>query len=251
MYGGEGYGGNEGLYMYNYPHVISYYFKNHISIPPRKLLAIQVPRLEFLWKHLTNKSLYVIIGDMANSIAPTGGMATGSGKVAPSRSRAPAKSRKKGRVIKKGEPIIVPNKEAVADVYGEEEIERLKHNEKQRRNMARQRGGVPTVPLTSQEIKEMEAEEMITMAKQTRNLSLGVLEAALMNIMSDPEKLAKTNVATLATVFGIMYDKTQLMQGLSTQNIAINAKVDINMDSDKAIEELNKMRSKFQEANDS
>ena len=166
-------------------------------------------------------------------------------------SRTPTKRpSSRGRVVKKGEPIVIPNAEALADEYGEEEVARLKKNEAQRRLMQRNRGKEPTVALRGQEVREIETEDMVSMAKQTRNLSLGVLENALVHLMSDPEKLAKTNIATLATVFGIMYDKTQLMQGLSTQNIAINAKVDVNMNSDEAIQELNKMRSKFQEAND-
>lgn len=152
----------------------------------------------------------------------------------------------RGRVIKKGEPIVIPNAEAL----DAEELERQKKNEAQRRLMQRNRGAEPTVVLRGQEVREIEVDEMVSLAKQTRNLSLGVLQNSLAMLMSDPEKLSKTNIATLATVFGIMYDKTQLMQGLSTQNIAINAKIDINMDSDKAIEELNKMRVKFQEAND-
>lgn len=157
----------------------------------------------------------------------------------------------RGRKVKKGEAIVIPNAEAVADVYGEGEIKKLKQNEASRRLMQRNRGKEPTVELRGQEVRQIKADDMVDMAKQTRNLALGVLENALVNLMNDPEQLAKTNIATLATVFGIMYDKTQLMQGLSTQNIAINAKIDVNMDSDKAIEELNKMRSKFQEANES
>jgi len=182
--------------------------------------------------------MYGIIGAMTNNIAE-------KPKVRASERGVRASSR--GRKVKKGEPIVIPNAEAL----DKGELERQKKNEAQRRLMQRRRGKEPTVPLRGQEVREIETEDMISMAKQTRNLSLGVLENALVNLMQDPEKLAKTNIATLATVFGIMYDKTQLMQGLSTQNIAVNAKVDINMNSDEAIQELNKIRSKFQESNDS
>ena len=151
----------------------------------------------------------------------------------------------KGDVVKKGEPIIIPG----AEFMTKEELAKAKKNESQRRLMQRRRGTVPTKKLTKQEIRAMETEQMVDLAKGTRDLTLDILGQKLMMIMQDDEQMKKVNLATLATVFGIMYDKTQLMQGLSTQNIALNAKIDVNMKSDEAIEELNKMREKFQESN--
>lgn len=151
----------------------------------------------------------------------------------------------KGEVIKKGEPIVIPN----ADALEPEELERQKKNESQRRLMQRRRGEVPTKKLNKQEIRALETDVMVDLAKGTRDLTLDILGQKLQMIMADEEQMKKVNLATLATVFGIMYDKTQLMQGLSTQNIAVNAKIDVNMKSDEAIEELNKMRESFRESN--
>ena len=151
----------------------------------------------------------------------------------------------KGDTIEKGEPIVIPG----AEFMTKEELAKAKKNESQRRLMQRRRGKVPTKKLTGQEIRALETEKMVELAKGTRDLTLDILGKKLMMIMSDEEQMQKVNLATLATVFGIMYDKTQLMQGLSTQNIAVNAKIDVNMKSDEAIEELNKMRESFREAN--
>ena len=151
----------------------------------------------------------------------------------------------KGEVIKKGEPIVIPN----ADALEPEEVERQKKNESQRRLMQRRRGEVPTKKLNKQEIRALETDVMVDLAKGTRDLTLDILGQKLLMIMGDEEQMQKVNLATLATVFGIMYDKTQLMQGLSTQNIALNAKIDVNMKSDEAIQELNKMRESFRESN--
>ena len=151
----------------------------------------------------------------------------------------------KGKIIKKGEPIVIPN----ADALEPKEVERQKKNESQRRLMQRRRGEVPTKKLNKQEIRALETDVMVDLAKGTRDLTLDILGQKLLMIMGDEEQMQKVNLATLATVFGIMYDKTQLMQGLSTQNIALNAKIDVNMKSDEAIQELNKMRESFRESN--
>lgn len=151
----------------------------------------------------------------------------------------------KGKEIQKREPIVIPG----AEFMSPEELKKAKQNEAQRRLMQRRRGKVPTKKLNKQEIRELGEEQMVSLSKGTRDFALDILGQKLMMIASDQEQMEKVNLATLATVFGIMYDKTQLMQGLSTQNIAVSAKIDVNMKSDEAIEELNKMREKFREEN--
>lgn len=147
---------------------------------------------------------------------------------------------------RKAVPIVIPNEHLLEP----EEVERQKHAEKQRRHMARLRGKEPgDRKMTGQEIRKMETNEMITMAKDTRNLTIQVLYKKLEELSIDPEALSKVNLATLATTFGILFDKAQLMDGMATQNIAIHAKIDVNMSADKAMEELNKMRESYTEDN--
>jgi len=145
------------------------------------------------------------------------------------------------KVIKKGDPIIIPG----AEFMSKEELSKAKQNESMRRQMARRRGGEPQEKHTKQELRKLNTDEMIEMAKDSRNLALQTLSKKLTQVYSDNDQLRKVNLATLATVFGIMFDKGQLMDGLSTQNIAIQAKIDVNMTSDKALEVLNKMRENF------
>jgi len=144
-------------------------------------------------------------------------------------------------------PIIIPNAESMSP----EELAKAKHNEKMRRQMARVRGTEEpgAVKKTGQEVREMKTHEMVTLAKDTRNVSLEVLNMKLMELRNNPEALSKINLATLATTFGIMYDKGQLMDGMATQNIAIHAKVDISMSAEQAMNELDKMRQSFTETN--
>lgn len=147
--------------------------------------------------------------------------------------------------VPKGAPIVIPG----AEFMSKEELAKAKLNESMRRQMARRRGKEPEEKHTNQELRKLNTGEMVEMAKDSRNLALQTLTKKLLEVYNDPDQLSKVNLATLATVFGIMFDKGQLMDGLSTQNIAIQAKIDVNMTSDKALEVLNKMRENFTEEN--
>lgn len=151
----------------------------------------------------------------------------------------------KGNTVPKGTPIVIPG----AEFMTKEELAKAKKNESQRRLMARRRGGEPVEKLTKQEIRKLETAEMVELAKDTRNLAVQALNKMLLLLNTDDEMLKKMNPTQIATVFGIMFDKARLAEGMSTENIAIQAKIDINMSSDKALEELNKMREKFSEMN--
>lgn len=147
------------------------------------------------------------------------------------------------KVIPKRAPIVIPNEENLEP----DDVERLKHNERIRRSTARSKGQEVLEVLPKQGLRKIDTSEMVEMAKDTRNKAVQILDMKLTDLYNDPEQLQKTNLATLATVFGILFDKAQLAAGLSTQNIAISAKIDVNMSSDKALDELNKMREKFNE----
>jgi predicted patatin/cPLA2 family phospholipase len=143
-------------------------------------------------------------------------------------------------------PIVIPG----AEFMTKEELKKAKHNEAMRRLMARRRGGEPTeVKNTKQEIRKLDTQGMIDMATDTRNLAIQALNNKLVEVNMDPELMAKTTLKELATVFGILIDKSRLMEGLSTSNVSIQAKIDVNMTSDKAIEELNRMREGYQKDN--
>ncbi len=145
------------------------------------------------------------------------------------------------QTVPKGAPIVIPG----AEFMTKEELAKAKKNESQRRLMARRRGKEPAPKYTKQELRKIDTEEMVELAKDTRNMAIQVLNQKLMNLYSDPEQLSRTNITQLATAFGILFDKAQLAAGLATENIAIHAKIDVNMSSDQAIEELNKMREKM------
>jgi len=143
-------------------------------------------------------------------------------------------------------PIIIPN----AEVLTEEELAKAKHAEKQRRNMVRRNGNEPgEYKKGKQELRIIEDDEMVAMSKQARNSVIQLLNNKMQQLNEDPEALAKVNFATLATTFGILVDKSLILEGMPTQNIAIHAKVDVNMKSDELMAELDKMRQNYTEDN--
>jgi len=151
----------------------------------------------------------------------------------------------KRAVLPKGSKVVIPGAEHMT----KEELEKAKKNETQRRLMARRSGKEPLERVTKQELRKIDTAEMVELAVDTRNLAVQVLNTKLQMINDDPDILAKTSIKELATVFGILFDKSQLLNGLSTSNINIHSKIDINMSSEKAIEELSKMAEHYQSEN--
>ncbi len=141
--------------------------------------------------------------------------------------------------------IVIPG----AEFMSKEELRKARKNETQRRLMNKRRG-VEVEKQTKAVARKIDTQQMVELSKDTRNLAVQILNDKLVQMQTDPEALAKTSIKDLATVFGILVDKAQLLNGLATSNVAIHAKIDVNMTSDKALEELNRMREKYAESNE-
>lgn len=71
-----------------------------------------------------------------------------------------------------------------------------------------------------------------------------VLHRKLERIMKSRTELDKTPLSQIATAFGIMFDKRQIITGQATENIAVMAKVSKDMSAEDTLAELLKMREK-------
>ena len=69
-----------------------------------------------------------------------------------------------------------------------------------------------------------------------------LLNKKLNMLARSPKELGKTNLAALANVAGIAFDKGQIVKGEATENIAIRAKIDQNIDPLDALSEVMKRR---------
>jgi hypothetical protein len=82
---------------------------------------------------------------------------------------------------------------------------------------------------------------------QGRNKAAMLIHEKMDDLARHPKKLAKENIVSLAKVFGIFFDKSQIVQGEATEHVAVLAKVDDDMDPQDAIDALLQMRQKTME----
>ena len=80
-----------------------------------------------------------------------------------------------------------------------------------------------------------------------RNKAAQLLHKKMDMINKSPKLLQKENLVSLAKVFGIFFDKSQILQGQATENIAIKAKISKDMTPEESLEQLLRMRERRQE----
>jgi hypothetical protein len=85
--------------------------------------------------------------------------------------------------------------------------------------------------------------------EDTRGLVIGGRNKAAMLLHKKMDRISRSkkmldalSLSQLATTFGIMFDKAQIVQGQATENIAVLSKIDPNMTAEMAIDALTKMR---------
>lgn len=75
-----------------------------------------------------------------------------------------------------------------------------------------------------------------------RRKAFQLLNKKMDRISSKPKMLDDVNITALAQTFGILFDKSQIISGEATENVAILAKIDKNMSSEDALASILKMR---------
>lgn len=80
-----------------------------------------------------------------------------------------------------------------------------------------------------------------------KNKAAILLHKKFDRLMKNNKALDEVSLSQLATTFGILFDKSQIIRGESTENIAVMAKVSTNMTPEESLEALLKMREFQQE----
>lgn len=88
----------------------------------------------------------------------------------------------------------------------------------------------------------VEKSDLKTILLDMRRKSLVLLDAKLERIGSSRKRLDEVPITSLAQAAGIIFDKTQIIQGEATENVALLAKIDTKMSPAEAISTLLKMR---------
>lgn len=78
--------------------------------------------------------------------------------------------------------------------------------------------------------------------EDTRAGLLEILAKKVSRIRRSTKKIDEMNLGTLATALAIIIDKTQLIRGEATENVAVLAKIDQNISPEAALEMILKMR---------
>lgn len=80
-----------------------------------------------------------------------------------------------------------------------------------------------------------------------RNKAAQLLHKKMDMINSSKKLLEKENLVSLAKVFGIFFDKAQILQGEATEHIQMKAKITKDMTPDEALDQLLNMRERRME----
>jgi hypothetical protein len=80
-----------------------------------------------------------------------------------------------------------------------------------------------------------------------KNKAAVLLHKKFDRLMKNKKFLDEVSLSQLATTFGILFDKSQILKGEATENIAVMAKVDPNMTPEQSLEALLRMREIQQE----
>lgn len=75
-----------------------------------------------------------------------------------------------------------------------------------------------------------------------RNKAYTLINTKMDRISSSRKKLDAVSIGELAKVFGILFDKAQIVQGEATEHVAVMAKVSKDMNPTEALELVLKMR---------
>lgn len=80
-----------------------------------------------------------------------------------------------------------------------------------------------------------------------KNKAAILLNKKMDRLMGNKKLLDQVTLPQLATAFGILFDKSQILRGEATENIAVMAKIDRNMTAEESLDALLKMREIQQE----
>lgn len=90
-------------------------------------------------------------------------------------------------------------------------------------------------------IKEADIKDIVIMG---RNKASILIDKKMTYLMKNKKALEKESLVNLAKVFGIYFDKSQIVQGQATENIAVMAKIGDDLTPEQAMEALLKNREK-------
>ncbi len=97
-------------------------------------------------------------------------------------------------------------------------------------------------PESLREDMELKSSDIKTMIINGRNAAMNLINRKLDYLQKHPKALKDTSITQLGTLFGIIFDKGQIISGQATEHVAVMSKIDKDMKPDAAISMVLKMR---------
>lgn len=97
----------------------------------------------------------------------------------------------------------------------------------------------PTMSETQAALKETDIKSLTIMG---RDKAGKLINQKLAYIEAHPKALMNESLVTLGKIFGILFDKAQIIQGQATEHVAVMSKIDTNMTAEEAIQAVLRSR---------
>lgn len=94
-------------------------------------------------------------------------------------------------------------------------------------------------PVIHENINEKDIKDLVTSG---RDKVARIINRKLDYVERSPKLIKELSFAQLGTIFGILFDKSQIVQGQATEHILKISKIDSNMSADQALDTVLRMR---------
>lgn len=101
---------------------------------------------------------------------------------------------------------------------------------------------IPQNPTLKEQADAIDNVDIKTLIMEGRRKAFKLLSAKMDRLMRSKKSIDEANLASMGTVFGILFDKGQIIQGEATENVAIMGKIKTDMTPEEALDTVLKMR---------
>ena len=98
--------------------------------------------------------------------------------------------------------------------------------------------------------QSIDKDDIKSLVTSIRDKTFGLIDKKIDMVSKSRKKLDALSFKDLGIIAGIAFDKTQILKGQATENIAVMAKIDKNMSPDDALAMVSKLREKNSQDND-
>ncbi len=104
---------------------------------------------------------------------------------------------------------------------------------------------IGTGPKLAEKVEKIKDKDVKALTMSGRDKAARLINHKLEYLEEHPKKLEQESLVNLGKIFGIMFDKAQIIQGQATEHIAVMGKIDKDMDADTALELVLKNREEI------